>query len=113
MAIRIPFIEAPSFTEELNIEERTYKFQFVFNSRSEAWSLSIFDPRSNPIVEGIRLVLNYELIRIHNYLPIPPGHLFVVDTDATNEAPIAFEDFTNQRALQLVYFTEAEFVPVS
>ena len=108
----IPFTTYPAISKEISLDNKAYKFSFVWNPRMEAWTLSIFDLDDTPILNGIKLVLNYELISMYNYLEIPPGKLFVLDySDDTSR--IAFDDFTGERSLSLVYFSEADLEAIS
>ena len=50
----------------------------------------------NPLVMGVRLVLNEEFLQRYPDRGLPPGKMLVVD-ETGSEAPIAFEDFTNGR----------------
>ena len=44
---------------------------------------------------------------MYRHLPIPQGNLIAIDL-SDNESKIAYDDFTNQRKLQLIYFEEGE-----
>jgi hypothetical protein len=107
--IIIPFTEYPSVSKEIVIDDISYIFSFVWNTRMEAWTLSIYTIENEPILVGIKLVLNYELIRMYRHLDIPQGEMYVIDiTD--NETKIAYDDFTSSgRNLILAYYEEGEF----
>ena len=111
--VTIPFTEYPAFSEEVDLDGTSYKLSFVWNSRGEFWTLTFADIDGDEILSGIKLVLNYELLQEFHYLPIPPGFLFVLETtnNQTN-ARVEYDDFTGERALQLVYVTEAEVAAI-
>lgn len=98
----IPFFDAPSFREEITLEGTPYVFQFSWNYAGSFWSLSIFDRDSNPLVLGIRLVLNYEHIKRHPIIGMPPGELYVIDINE-GSSDIAYEDLTSNGRCQVVY----------
>jgi hypothetical protein len=104
--IVIPFKEFPSFTEEITLDNVPYRLSFNWNTRGEFFSL-IFQSREEENLAAIKLVLEYELISNYPDYGLPPGKLYVVDTtDSTDN--IGRDDFTNNRALQLIYVPEDE-----
>ena len=107
MAVTIPFSTYPSYSKDIVLEGIKYRFMFQWNNRAEAWSMSILTTDNVAILSGVKLVLNYDLLQIHRHLAVPQGKLFVVDL-SNNETKIAYDDFTNERGLQLVYFLEGE-----
>ena len=107
MAVTIPFITYPSYSKDITLDNIKYRFLFQWNTRSEAWTLSIKTIEDVAILSGIKLVLNYDLFQRHRHLAIPQGSLFVIDL-SNDETKIAYDDFTNERGLQLVYFSEGE-----
>ncbi len=67
--------------QRTQLDGRDFMLSFSWNSRDGHWSLSIADQDSVPIVSGIRLVTNFQLLRSVDPRR-PPGELVVVDTDA-------------------------------
>ena len=108
----IPFTTYPSVTKEVAFDGDIYKLSFTWNDRMEAWVLSFLTLQDVAILTGIKLVLNYELIRMYRHLNIPQGNLFVFDL-SDNENKIGYEDFSNERQLLLTYFEEGELESVS
>ena len=107
MAEIIPFTTYPSYSKDITLDNVKYRFLFQWNTRAEFWSLSILSTDNTPIVSGIKLVINYDLFQRYRHLALPTGYLFVLDS-SENEAKIAYDDFTNERGLQLIYFSEDE-----
>lgn len=106
--IIIPFVNYPAYTEDILIDEFNYRFRFVWNNRGQFWTLSILNANENiEIINGIKLVLNYELLKQYRYLKIPKGNLFVVDVSG-NLSRIGYEDFINDRNLQILYLSPGE-----
>lgn len=106
--LQIPFTEYPALTKEIVIDETSYRFSFVWNTRMEAWTLSIYSIDNIAILTGIKIVLNYELIRMFRYLLIPQGYLLAIDI-TNNENKIAYGDFTSSgRELKLYYLEVGE-----
>jgi hypothetical protein len=109
--LQISFIQYPAYTKELLLEEKSYLFTFVWNTRGEFWTVSIYDTSRNPIIEGIKLVLNYNLFKDYKHLNIPEGNLYVIDV-TNNVSKIKYEDFTNERQLALIYEEVADLATV-
>ncbi len=108
MAVDIPFTQYPSYTQQIILDGESFLFQFTWNTRMEAWTVSIFDLDLVEIITGLKLVLNWEHFFQYRHLPLPPGQLLVFDPDPNNKTKIGFEDFKNSRALKLVYIEEDE-----
>jgi hypothetical protein len=102
----LPFSEAPAFSQEVTLDDVPYRFRFIWNTRFEFWSMSIFDREFTPIVQGIKVVLGYELISLYRGLPVPPGEIYTVDT--TDEVVRIGRDDIPDGVVQLVYVPESE-----
>jgi hypothetical protein len=77
------------FEETISIDNIYYKLRFQWNSRDTCWLLNISDVNDSPIICGIKLVINYELIRQYAASIMPSGYLFLLDLSGTN-APCDF-----------------------
>jgi hypothetical protein len=100
--LQIPFIEYPAYTKEIVLDSKSYIFSFVWNTRGEFWTLSIADINKVTIINGIKIVLNYNLLQDFHHLDVPPGDLYVLDL-STNVSKIQYSDFTNERQLVMIY----------
>ena len=81
----------PAFSEVINIDDVYYKFYFKWNSRDTVWLLDITDVNDNPIMCGIKLVINYELITMHALPVMPLGQMYLFDLSGNNQ-PCLFDD---------------------
>lgn len=98
----VPFFDFASFQEEVTLEGTVFSFIFSWNAHGAFWTLSIYDRDLNPIVLGIRLVLNYELLKIHPRAAMPKGELYVIDVKE-GSMDISYEDLTSNGRCQVVY----------
>ena len=106
MPLTIPFTnEFANFSEELTLEEQSYRLEFVYNVRSEQWSMSILDIDLTPLVQGVPLVLNFNLFAQYPGRGLPLGEFYVVDT--TDEEIKVTRDNMGV-ILHLVYIPEDE-----
>jgi len=106
MPVTLPINNAFSnFSQELTLDGVSYRFDFTYNTRSLQWVLSISDIDLVPIVEGIKLILGYELFDQYRSYPLPPGELYCVDTTG-DEDEITRENLGP--IVEIVYIPEAE-----
>lgn len=107
---KIPMQDLPAYTEQIVFEDTVYTLKFVWNSRGAYWTIDFYDIDENPLVIGIKIVLNYELISRFVDRGIPKGFLYAIDV-SNNLEKIGRYDFINGR-LSLIYVTEVELATV-
>jgi len=106
MPVVIPFDNTFSnFSEEVTLEDVSYIFNFTYNGRSEQWSMSIHDIDDNHIVDGIALIMNFNLFDQYRTADLPPGEMYIVDTTGLEEK-VTRENMGS--ILELVYIPEDE-----
>ena len=108
--IEIPFVTYPAVSEDISMDNVVYRVQCVWNTRKAFWSLSLFDTDDNPVLTGIKLVINYELIAMYRHLDIPQGELYVLDLNENVVDNIKYSDFSGERKLKLIYMEPADLV---
>lgn len=100
----IPTKSFPSYVETITLENIVYQFEFNYNSREEAWFMSI-SRDDEPLIAGIKVVDNFELIgRFANVL-LPRGLILTVDIEGLQRPPGQYELGS---AVKLAYLTESE-----
>lgn len=110
MPVVIPFTnDFSNFSEEVTIDDVTYRLDFIYNNRSGVWSMSVLDLDLNPIISGVALVLNYDLLAQFPGIGLPEGEMYAIDTtekeekiDRKNIGPI----------ITLIYLTEEEVASI-
>lgn len=117
MSVQIPTSTTLSdYRQTTTLDGRDYILRFLFNQREATWFLSVFDEQEDPIVEGVKIVANWPLLRLVQDARAPAGVLFAFDTTAP-DAVIAAGEKTlaedpglgdlGERVI-LTYFTRAE-----
>lgn len=110
MSVVIPFFNTESnFRQEIILDNESYLFDFTWNERSEQWSMSILQPDETPLIYGVKLVLAYSLLDQFEYLDLPPGEFYCVDTTG-DEIEVNRDNIGD--TVELVYIPEAEVVTV-
>lgn len=64
-----------------------YELQLLWNGRSKAWFLSIYNSAGDLLLGGIKAVVNYPLLRIHPDLELPAGELYFWDQSGAGTDP--------------------------
>ena len=106
MTVVIPFFnDVSNFSEEVTLDDATYRIEFVYNERRVRWAMSIFDLDQNAIVTGISLVLGYSLLDQFPGHGLPPGEMYIIDT---TEEEVTVNRDNMGKILNLVYRPEAE-----
>jgi hypothetical protein len=76
-----------SFKIRTDLEDDTYILDFYYNSRLGRWHVSISDADENPVLMGVPLNINYNILQRFRMTALPPGLMMLFDsTDAFNEA---------------------------
>lgn len=76
--------EEASFKIRTSLEEKNLVLRFDWNDRSERFAISILDEDEDPIVMGMTLSINLELIARFEDDRLPPGLLMLYDSSDKN-----------------------------
>jgi len=110
----IPMEEAPTlanFYLQVALDGTTYQLTFTYNSRSEHYFMSIDDASGNNIRAGIKVVINWPLLRTIVTSGRPLGELIALDNRETDLEPAAdplLEDLGNN---VVIAYVEEESLP--
>lgn len=105
----IPFViptvpGLPDYTLRTRLDGRDYNLRFLWNEREARWSMSILTPEDEVLAYGIRLVLNWPLLRFYQYDDrLPPGEMMAMDLSPDKSAP-GLDDLGVDKRVQLTYF---------
>lgn len=104
--IVLPTRSIPNYFYEITIDSVPYRLEFLWNSRFDYWTVNIKTITGEPLIYGVKLIINYELIRLYGADNLPKGALIPVDTTGKLER-IGYEDLTE--SIDFVYMTREEF----
>ena len=79
----IPVFEYPAYSESVVLEGKPFRFSFSWNTRGEYWSLTLSDSQGGVLLDGLKLVLGFELINEYADGRLPQGALLAADTTGT------------------------------
>lgn len=74
-----------SFKIRTILEDVQLILRFDWCERDIRWQISIYDTSENPLVLGMPLNVNLELIERFEIDGLPPGNLMLLDTSGRNE----------------------------
>jgi hypothetical protein len=101
----IPTSANPYYSERVKLDGRDYLLRFSYNEREERWYLSLYDDAEDPLILGIKLLTNWELLQHYHADPrVPPGELWVMDTTGNDDPPTLNELGVGKRC-ELTYFS--------
>jgi len=88
MILIVPTTSAfPDYTQRTTLDGREYILRFIFNEREQRWYLDIFSSDETPLALGLKLVVNWNLLRRETDERLPPGELYAIDfSGAANES---------------------------
>lgn len=114
MSLVLPILQSTTkplhrFSQQHQLENVTYTFQFQWNIRAQAWYVDIMDETgATMIAPGLRLVADFALAA-YRAERTPPGILFAVDTSGLGlEATL--RDLGSR--VHFIYISSAEIAAV-
>lgn len=107
MALVVPINQVSAwFSAGYELDSASYTLTFRWNERIGIWVMDLGDVDDNVLAAGSKVVVNTPLLRGFRTLPgLPPGELFVRDTQGLDADP-GFEDLG--RRARMIYLTGAE-----
>lgn len=94
-----------AYQNEVVIDDTTLILDIEYRARTNDWFLSVYDSALSPIVEGVRVVSSYPLLRGTQDSRLPDGQLWAIREGSTQENARIGELGT---AVLLYYATRAE-----
>jgi len=68
-----------TFRTVVSLDGVDYQLQFLYNSREDSWYMDITDIEDNPIRSGVKIVINWPLLKTLMGKPRPAGELVCVN----------------------------------
>jgi len=99
------FPEFARFKQNVILDDVQYTLKFDYNGRGDFWSMSFWTLDDELICGGLKVVLNYELIRLYKGYGLPPGEMYALDTTDT-EVDVDRDNFGHN--VQILYTPESE-----
>ena len=104
----IPLFENGIFSETVALDGNNYGLSFAWNTRAQAWFMSIADGNGNMLRTGLRLNIAWPVLLQFNDIGLPTGDFVLNDPNpATALIEPGRNDFTVGRKLELLYISRA------
>lgn len=78
---------SPDQKFSIDLEGTVYVLRLIWNSRTGRWALSIFEEDETPIITGIAVVGNFDLLKQYSDPRLPPGTIYVADQSGLAREP--------------------------
>lgn len=104
----IPFSDSPFAFIDIPIQGFVYRFRYKYNSRFDYWEVGIYNTQDEVLIDGLKIVLNYNIIAQYVDRNLPEGKIIAIRVSGTTER-ITKEELLDGRVL-LSYFEEIEDV---
>ncbi len=105
--LQIPVLEGAAFQRQrMALDGAVYTIGLAWNQWASYWSFSLWDSEDSPIVLGIRIAVNWPLIRYYKFDPrCPPGE-FIAHALTGDGADPGFDDFGIGKRVELTYYAQ-------
>jgi hypothetical protein len=104
--VTIPFGSTPSFLIDVPLQSLVYRFKYKWSSRFEYWEVGIYDTQDNVLIEGLKIVLNYNIIAQYVDRNLPRGKIIPIRVSGETRK-IEKEELIDGRVL-LSFFEEID-----
>lgn len=79
--------DLPAYEFQIDLEGTVYTLSFTFNTRMNAWVMSIGDVNKEPLLNGVKLLTGWLPLRQYANTKLPPGKFAVIDTTESGDNP--------------------------
>jgi hypothetical protein len=106
----IPFKEPSQWREQILIDNMIYNIRCKWNALNEYWTMDLLDSSDIPIVVGVKIVANYNLLQQYVMTAKPLGDIVCQSIIGSNEK---IGRYDMSRATELIYFIQGELDELS
>lgn len=94
--ISLPLYSDPDYTYAVALQGVSYNLEFIYNERTQLYSLSLYDQDNDPIVLGEALVPNYPIFKDYAIFPLTGFFWMEEKADIISEPYKAYPDSIDQ-----------------
>lgn len=105
MALGIGLLDAASSKQTVTLKKKTYTLKFIYNSRFDYWTISIFDSKGDSILLGEKAMPNKELLTRYSLDDVLGGYLSI---ESFLESRVSRDNFGLNKTHTLVFSTTEE-----
>lgn len=94
--ITLPLFPDSHYTYAVALQDVSYNLEFIYNERTQLYSLSLYDQNNNPIVLGEALVPNYPIFKDYAIFPLTGFFWMEEKADIISEPYKVYPDSIDQ-----------------
>lgn len=94
--ISLPLFADPYYSYPIALQGNSYILEFIYNERTQLYSLNLYDSESNPIVLGEALVPNYPIFKDYAIFPLTGFFWMEEKADILSEPYKVYPDSLDQ-----------------
>ena len=91
--------DLPAYQFGIDLDGVNFKFSFRFNTRMGRWLWDILDTEENPILMGVPLLVNLDLIGRYKIEELPLGSFICINETGTSNNPGRYDLGNNVKLL--------------
>lgn len=81
----------PFYSFEIELEQKTFEFEFHWNDRDQSWIFTIRDANGTDLLSGRKVVLGLPLLARYRDPRLPTGEITAIDTTDDDREPGLYE----------------------
>ena len=101
----IPFRDPSNWKMQLELDGIIFVLEFTWNALNEFWVMDIYDRNEVPLIYGIKIVVNYNLLEPYTVFGKPPGSIVCQNIV---EGDDIIRRFDMGQRFELIYYAEGE-----
>lgn len=101
----IPFKDPSCWRQQIQLTNSIYFLNFTWNALNEFWVMDVYDGNENPLVVGVKIVVNVILLGQYVVFGLPAGDIVCQNVVGASDFIGRFDMSQN---FQLVYYEPGE-----
>jgi hypothetical protein len=107
MPLEIVVPESPFTIQDITLGGFKYDFTYAFNTRDDRWRFDIVDADNNPVITGVKIMENQDLLGRYILPGFSHGGIFCIRVLETTD-PVGRNNLGSGLPYSLFYFTNEE-----
>jgi hypothetical protein len=101
----IPFKKPAQWRQEIELDGALFILRFKWNALNEFWTMDVLDGDENPIVYGVKVVVNWNLLEQYSKTEKPAGDILCQNIVGGFDK---IQRYDMNRVAELVYYAQGE-----
>ena len=101
----IPFKDPAQWREQIELDGETFILRFKWNALNEFWTMDVLNGDEDPIVYGVKIVVNWNLLEQYSMTDKPLGNIVCQNIVGGFQK---LQRYDMNRIAQLIYYAQGE-----